>query len=148
MEGYPGNVKNLIRLVKHWKKKMVRPSTPDRRIPNSYLMELITIDLWKTKKRYDGTFDTLKAFHGVMEALKNYRSLSVTWTTKFYSTSQIPDEIRSQRYDHFWFTKRSVTSTSDKNLFPLFHRNVQYLEKYNIIYREIIEYTQGVSKNS
>ncbi|XP_028407355.1 2'-5'-oligoadenylate synthase 1A-like [Dendronephthya gigantea] len=96
VEGYPANVKNLIRLVKHWKKKMVRPSSPRRRIPNSYLMELITIHLWKQNKGYDGTFNTLKAFHGVMEALKEYRSLNVTWTTN-YSTSQIPSEIRRQR---------------------------------------------------
>ncbi|XP_028412288.1 2'-5'-oligoadenylate synthase 3-like [Dendronephthya gigantea] len=72
----PANVKNLIRLVKYWKKEMV---TPGGKIPNSYLMELITIHLWKENKR-PKTFDTLKAFRGVMEALQDYQSLHVTWT--------------------------------------------------------------------
>jgi 2'-5'-oligoadenylate synthetase/2'-5'-oligoadenylate synthase-like protein len=89
----PANVKNLIRLVKYWKKEMV-PSQPRQRIPTSYAMELITIHLWEKNK--PDTFDTLKAFHGVMEALKKYKDLNVIWT-KNYSSDDIPENIRSKR---------------------------------------------------
>ncbi|XP_028412303.1 2'-5'-oligoadenylate synthase 3-like isoform X2 [Dendronephthya gigantea] len=97
VEEYPPNVKNLIRLVKYWKKEMVEPSSASRRIPNSYLMELITIHLWEENTEdSDGKFDTLKAFHGVMEALMDYESLNVIWTEN-YSENDIPSEIKDQR---------------------------------------------------
>lgn len=100
MEEYPPNVKNLIRLVKYWKKKMVKASSSGKRTPNSYLMELITIHLWeKNTKDSDRKFNTLKAFHGVMEALVDYQSLNVFWT-KNYSKSDIPSGILDQRCDH------------------------------------------------
>ncbi|XP_028412290.1 2'-5'-oligoadenylate synthase 1A-like [Dendronephthya gigantea] len=94
---YPANVKNLIRLIKYWKKKMVRKSWYGQRIPNSYLMELITIYYWEENTRYsDGTFNTLKAFHGIMEALKDYQSLNIFWTEN-YSAKDIPSQILRQR---------------------------------------------------
>ncbi|XP_028407281.1 2'-5'-oligoadenylate synthase 3-like [Dendronephthya gigantea] len=87
----PANVKNLIRLVKYWKKEKVTSMSG-----GSYLMELITIHLWEENTRYgNGTFDTLKAFHGVMKALEEYHSLNVIWTTN-YSASEIPHEVKSR----------------------------------------------------
>ena len=60
-------------------------------------MELITVHLWEENAGYgDMTFNTLKAFHGIMEALKDYRSLNIFWTEN-YSASDIPREIWCQR---------------------------------------------------
>ncbi|XP_028407258.1 2'-5'-oligoadenylate synthase 1A-like [Dendronephthya gigantea] len=86
------NVKNLIRLVKYWKKEMVRS---DKRIPNSYLMELITIHLWEKNGSCD-VFNMLKAFHSVMKALENYSRLNVFWTTNYFE-SEIPYEVLCER---------------------------------------------------
>ncbi|XP_028407282.1 2'-5'-oligoadenylate synthase 1A-like [Dendronephthya gigantea] len=54
VEYRPPNVKSLIRLVKYWKKKMVREFSSGRRIPNSYLLELIIIHLWEENTPGDG----------------------------------------------------------------------------------------------
>jgi hypothetical protein len=91
-------VKNLIRLVKYWKKEMV-PSVTGQRIPTSYVMELITIHLWEKNKStcIDGKFNTLKAFHSVMEALRKYNSLYVFWEEN-YTEEMIPLDVRDERY--------------------------------------------------
>ena len=39
----PANVKNLIRLVKYWRKTYVPETATRRRLPASYVLELITI---------------------------------------------------------------------------------------------------------
>jgi acid phosphatase class B len=93
----PANVKNLIRLVKYWKKQNVT-SVYKREIPNSYVIELITIHLCEGSSGWFGTYDTLKAFHSVMEALENYRSLNVIWT-KHYSRYDLPTQIQQERYE-------------------------------------------------
>ncbi|CAB4030764.1 2 -5 -oligoadenylate synthase 3-like [Paramuricea clavata] len=95
VKSYPANVKSLIRLVKHWRKKMVVPYEAKRKLPNSYVMELITIHLWEKHVGNDGTFNTLKAFHSVMEELKNWKSLKIIWT-KNYPRCEVPDDIRTK----------------------------------------------------
>ena len=69
---------------------MVFPSRAGRRIPNSYLMELITIHLWEQHGR-NRIFNTLKAFRGVMEALRGYESLNAVWR-KYYSEPMISNQ--------------------------------------------------------
>ncbi len=86
-------MKNLIRLVKYWKKQKIT-ATGSRRIPTSYVMELITIDRWE--KNTDDRFDTLKAFQGVMKALRDYESLDVIWNEN-YQTHEVPGNIRRER---------------------------------------------------
>ena len=86
-------MKNLIRLVKYWKKQEIT-ATGSRRIPTSYVMELITIDRWE--KNTDDRFDTLKAFQGVMKALRDYGSLDVIWNEN-YQTHEVPGNIRRER---------------------------------------------------
>ncbi|XP_028412286.1 2'-5'-oligoadenylate synthase 3-like [Dendronephthya gigantea] len=90
------NVKSLIRLVKYWKKKMVREFSSGRRIPNSYLMELITIHLWEENTTGDGRFNTLKAFHGIMKTLDEYQSLNVIWMEN-YHVNDIPFQVQCTR---------------------------------------------------
>ncbi|XP_028407254.1 2'-5'-oligoadenylate synthase 3-like isoform X3 [Dendronephthya gigantea] len=96
VENRPPNVKSLIRLVKYWKKKMVRAFSSDRRIPNSYLMELIIIHLWEENTSGYGRFNTLKAFHGIMKTLDEYQSLNVIWTDN-YRINDIPYHVRCTR---------------------------------------------------
>ena len=95
VKGKPANLKNLIRLIKYWKKENVR-ATGTGRIPTSYVMELITIHLWEKHKGYDGTFNTLKALHGVMTALTDVTSLHAIWKNN-YQTNKIPSSIQKER---------------------------------------------------
>ena len=91
----PANVKNLIRLVKYWRKEYVSAGSTGSWPPNSYVMELVTIHLWKIKgkpKRYN----TLKAFHNVIKTLANSQSICAIWTDN-YALGSIPEETRSQR---------------------------------------------------
>ncbi len=106
MKAYPANVKNLIRLVKYWKKETISSNSGER-IPTSYPIELITIHLWEQHTTTNGTFNTLKAFHGVMEALKDYKTLNVIWT-KNYHRYIIPDDIRTKRYDFLQMSARKI----------------------------------------
>ena len=69
------------------------PSGTNRRIPNSYVMELITIHLWEKNRTINGKFDTLKAFHGVMKALRDYKCLDVVWE-KNYTKDMIPFHVK------------------------------------------------------
>ena len=67
------------------------------RIPTSYVMELITIHIWEQNSGWFSSFDTLKGFHGVMEALKNYESLNIIWEKNYYAEN-IPKSTRRYRY--------------------------------------------------
>ena len=91
----PANVKNLIRLVKYWRKKYVGQASTGRRLPTSYVLELIVIHLWESKGR-PYRFDTVKALHSVMEALAHVESLRVIWRNN-YTENMIPGHIRHQR---------------------------------------------------
>ena len=91
----PANVKNLIRLVKYWRKEYVERASTGRRLPTSYVLELIVIHLWESKGG-PYRFDTVKAFHSVMEALVHVESLRVTWRNN-YTENMIPDHIPHER---------------------------------------------------
>lgn len=91
-------LKNLIRLVKYWRKENVHAGSPDSRLPNSYVLELITIHLWGNEGRPE-RFNTLKAFHKVMETLANNQSIHAIWEVN-YDEDMIPEDILSERYKH------------------------------------------------
>ena len=61
----------------------------------SYVLELIVVYLWKSKGG-PYRFDTVKAFHSVMEALAHVEFLRVSWK-KNYTENMIPDHIRHER---------------------------------------------------
>ena len=71
------------------------PARAGRRIPTSYVMELITIHLWEKNRTRYGTFDTLKAFRGVMKALQDYESLNVVWKKNY--TKDTPFHVKRDR---------------------------------------------------
>lgn len=73
----PANVKNLIRLVKYWRKTCVEEQA-ESRLPTSYPLELITIDRWEEAGSPD-SFDMRKGFKAVLQQLVDYRSIYVIW---------------------------------------------------------------------
>ena len=91
----PANVKNLIRLVKYWRKEYVSAGSRGSSPPNSYVMELVTIHLWESEGK-PNRFNTLKAFHNVIKTLANSQSIRAFWTDN-YALRRIPEETRSQR---------------------------------------------------
>ena len=88
--GRPARVKDLIRLVKYWRKKYI-PQSGSKHLPPSYLLELLTIHAWEnvTPLNPPETFDMKIGFKAVMEALKNHQSLRVSWED-YYKRNLIP----------------------------------------------------------
>ena len=83
----PANVKNLIRLVKYWRKTYI-PQSGSKHLPPSYLLELLTIHAWENANRPE-RFDVKIGFKAVMEALKNPHNLRVIWE-HYYRRELIP----------------------------------------------------------
>ncbi|CAH3018738.1 unnamed protein product [Porites evermanni] len=83
----PANVKDLIRLVKYWRKKYI-PQSGSKHLPPSYLLELLTIHAWENANRPE-RFDVKIGFKAVMEALKNPHNLRVLWE-RYYRRELIP----------------------------------------------------------
>ena len=81
----PTMVKDLIRLVKHWRKTFI-PQIGDKHVPSSYLLELLTIHAWENTNPQNPpeSFDMKIGFKAVMEVLKNHQSLRVSWE-RYYS---------------------------------------------------------------
>ena len=103
----PALVKDLIRLVKYWRKTFL-PKKSAKRPPPSYLLELLTIHAWENANRPE-RFDVKIAFKAVIEALKNHQRLRVSWGD-YYREDLIPS-----RYIHGVF-KINVTRIKE----PLF----------------------------
>ena len=78
------NVKDLIRLVKYWRKTYI-PQIDHERLPPSYLLELLTIHAWE-KAKSPKKFNIKIGFKAVMELLENHRDLGVSWKD-YYSKS-------------------------------------------------------------
>ena len=88
----PALVKDLIRLVKYWRKKYI-PQIGSKHVPPSYLLELLTIHAWENAHRPE-SFDLKIGFKAVMEVLMNHQVLRVSWED-YYRKSMIP-----RRYIH------------------------------------------------
>ena len=93
----PALVKDLIRLVKYWRKTFL-PKKSGKRLPPSYLLELLTIHAWENANRPE-RFDVKIGFKAVMEALKNHQRLCVSWGN-YYREDLIP-----RRYTFMEFLK-------------------------------------------
>ena len=77
----PANVKDLIRLVKYWRKTYI-PQTGHERLPPSYLLELLTIHAWE-KANCPQKFNIKIGFKAVMELLENHSNLRVSWDDNY-----------------------------------------------------------------
>ena len=77
----PANVKDLIRLVKYWRKTYIQQIGHER-LPPSYLLELLTIHAWE-KAKCPKTFNIKIGFKAVMELLENHSNLRVSWDDNY-----------------------------------------------------------------
>ena len=73
------NVKNLIRLVKYWRKTCIdEKHSVTTRLPSSYPLELITIACWE-KAGKPSSFDIRAGFKAVLQQLVDNCHVQVIW---------------------------------------------------------------------
>ncbi|NXG53873.1 OASL2 protein, partial [Psilopogon haemacephalus] len=92
----PAKVKNLVRLVKHWYKEMLKAQYPRADLPPKYALELLTIYAWEEGTSSSESFCTAQGFRTLLELLRRHQEICVYWET-YYSLqhSQIGAHIKS-----------------------------------------------------
>ena len=79
VEGQRPNVKDLIRLVKYWRKTCIEEKhSVTTRLPSSYPLELITIACWE-KAGKPSSFDIRAGFKAVLQRLANNCDIRFIW---------------------------------------------------------------------
>ena len=81
--GQPPIVKDLIRLVKYWRKTCIIKDTRKTRLPHSYPLELITIHCWEKAGKPE-SFDIRAGFKAVLKQLVENCHIYVCWD-EYYS---------------------------------------------------------------
>lgn len=90
------NVKNLIRLVKYWRKTCIEDkNTGKTRLPSSYLLELITIGCWE-EAGWEPSFDIRAGFKAVLQQLVNNCHIDFTWH-KYYNVAVAKRGIKGKK---------------------------------------------------
>ncbi|NXK03908.1 OASL2 protein, partial [Herpetotheres cachinnans] len=92
---YPAKLKNLLRLVKHWYKEMLKPQYPTADLPPKYALELLTIYAWEEGTGSQDSFVMAEGFRTVLELLCQHRQICIYWET-YYSLqhSQIGAHVK------------------------------------------------------
>lgn len=91
----PPEVKNLIRLVKYWRKTCIEDkNTGKTRLPSSYPLELITIGCWE--KAGEPSFDIRAGFKAVLQQLVNNCHIHFTWH-KYYNVAVAKRGIKGMK---------------------------------------------------
>jgi 2'-5'-oligoadenylate synthetase len=83
----PAKLKSLIRLVKHWCKSYLPNSSDRQRMPNSYLIELVTIHSWEQAGKPD-RFETAALFKAIMVAFCSHSQLNIAWN-RYHNLGQV-----------------------------------------------------------
>ena len=79
----PSSVKNLIHLVKYWRKTCIEvKSNGKTRLPSSYPLELITIACWE-KAGSKPSFDIRAGFKAVLQQLVDYSRIEFSWSKNY-----------------------------------------------------------------
>ncbi|NXS73055.1 OASL2 protein, partial [Pandion haliaetus] len=93
---YPAKLKNLLRLVKHWYKELLKPQHPTADLPPKYALELLTIYAWEEGTGSQDSFVTAEGFRTVLELLRRHRELCIYWEV-YYSLqhSQIGAHVKN-----------------------------------------------------
>ena len=75
----PSFVKDLIRLVKYWRKTCIEDKSIGKktRLPSSYPLELITIKCWQNAGK--PSFDIRAGFKAVLQQLVDYCHIHFVW---------------------------------------------------------------------
>ncbi|XP_069721656.1 2'-5'-oligoadenylate synthase 1-like [Phaenicophaeus curvirostris] len=93
---HPAKLKNLLRLVKHWYKEMLKPQYPSADLPPKYALELLTIYAWQEGAGSRECFDMSEGFRTVLELLRRPREICVYWETNYsLQDSQIGAHVKS-----------------------------------------------------
>uniref|UniRef100_A0A8B9S6Y0 2'-5' oligoadenylate synthase n=1 Tax=Apteryx owenii TaxID=8824 RepID=A0A8B9S6Y0_APTOW len=80
----PAKLKNLLRLVKHWYKELLKPRYPNADLPPKYALELLTIYAWEQGTDAKEDFDMAEGFRTVLQLLCQYREILIYWES-YYS---------------------------------------------------------------
>ena len=78
VKGQQPIVKDLIRLVKYWRKTCIMKDTGKPRLPTSYPLELITIHCWEKAGKPE-RFDIRAGFKAVLKQLIENCHINVRW---------------------------------------------------------------------
>ncbi|NXT94373.1 OASL2 protein, partial [Anhinga rufa] len=81
---YPAKLKNLLRLVKHWYKELLKPRYPTADLPPKYALELLTIYAWEVGTGSSDSFVMANGFRTVLELLCRHQEICIYWE-KYYS---------------------------------------------------------------
>ncbi|NXJ74507.1 OASL2 protein, partial [Trogon melanurus] len=81
---YPAKLKNLLRLVKHWYKELLKPQYPAADLPPKYALELLTIYAWEEGTGSCDSFVMAEGFRTVLELLHRHQEICIYWEM-FYS---------------------------------------------------------------
>ena len=96
VKGQPPIVKDLIRLVKYWRKTCIEnKSTGETRLPSSYPLELITIHCWE-KAGKPQSFDIRAGFKAVLKQLVHNCHINVHWC-EYYNEALAERGIKAMR---------------------------------------------------
>ncbi|NXJ98794.1 OASL2 protein, partial [Corythaixoides concolor] len=93
---YPAKLKNLLRLVKHWYKELLKPQYHNADLPPKYALELLTIYAWEEGTGSSESFVMAEGFRTVLELLCRHQEICIYWE-KYYSLqhSQIGAHVKS-----------------------------------------------------
>ncbi|NXW04387.1 OASL2 protein, partial [Fregetta grallaria] len=93
---YPAKLKNLLRLVKHWYKELLKPRHPTADLPPKYALELLTIYAWEEGTGSCESFHMAEGFRTVLELLCRHREICIYWE-RYYSLqhSQIGAHVKN-----------------------------------------------------
>lgn len=86
----PTKVKTLIRLIKYWRKTEFEERTDGKRLPSSYILELIAIGEWGNAGKPQN-FDLCKGLYHVFRAIADYKSLRHAWTENYKYNNFVRD---------------------------------------------------------
>ncbi|NXN34984.1 OASL2 protein, partial [Rhinoptilus africanus] len=78
---YPAKLKSLLRLVKHWYKKRVKPQHCSEDLPPKYALELLTIYAWEQGTGSNECFKMAEGFRTVLELLCQHQDICIYWET-------------------------------------------------------------------
>uniref|UniRef100_A0A8C9FJW6 2'-5'-oligoadenylate synthetase like n=1 Tax=Pavo cristatus TaxID=9049 RepID=A0A8C9FJW6_PAVCR len=80
----PAKLKDLLRLVKHWYKQVLKPRYPNAKLPPKYALELLTIYAWEEGTDRQEDFSMAEGFRTVLELLGRHQDICIYWE-KYYS---------------------------------------------------------------
>ncbi|NXR04716.1 OASL2 protein, partial [Sagittarius serpentarius] len=92
---HPAKLKNLLRLVKHWYKELLKPQHPTADLPPKYALELLTIYAWEEGTDSCDSFVMAEGFRTVLELLRRHQEICIYWEM-YYSLqhSQIGAHVK------------------------------------------------------